>query len=108
MPFRWSKVLPNGSAYGFTRYQMRISTANRRVVSVFSSYDIGTFFSRHRRVFELNLGIRPMRGLLLNINNEWNRVELREGKFRRNCFGSLRTLSSVPGFRWSTICNTIR
>ena len=98
-------LLPNGSAYSYMRYQTQISTANRRVVSVFSSYNVGTFFSGHRRDFELNLGIRPMRGLLLNINNAWNRVELREGKFSTQL---LRLVANTQFSPWISVVNNLQ
>ena len=98
-------IVPNGGAYGFTRYQTQVSTANRRVVSVFSSYNVGTFYSGHRRDFVLNLGIRPMRGVLLNINNEWNRVELREGKFSTSL---LRFVANTQFSPWISVVNNLQ
>jgi hypothetical protein len=74
-------VLPGGTEYSFTRYQIDARTANRRVVSVSAQYEFGTFFTGDRRDFSLDLGIRPRAGVLINLENEWNRIELGEGDF---------------------------
>lgn len=73
--------LARGSVYNFTRRSVRAFTSNRRVVSVGTRYENGTFYSGHRRDFEVNLGLRPRVGVLINLNNEWTRIELAEGKF---------------------------
>ncbi len=74
-------VLPADGAYNFTRYRLTVSTADRRALSLTTQYENGGFFSGHRRNFDLNLGIRPMPGVLINVNNEWNRIDLPEGRF---------------------------
>ncbi len=74
-------TLPGGGQYSFTRYVVQLRTANQRVLSVSSTFEDGDFFSGSRRDFSLDLGIRPRPGLLINLENEWNRVELLEGQF---------------------------
>src|SRR4029453_19510112 len=74
-------VLPKGNEYNFMRYGVRVTTTNRRVLAVGTTYENGTFYSGHRRDFVLNLGIRPMAGILVNINKEWNRVKPPAGNF---------------------------
>ncbi len=74
-------VLPANGAYDFTRYRVTLSTADRRALSVTTQYENGGFFSGNRRNFDLNIGIRPIPGVLVNVNNEWNRIELPEGSF---------------------------
>ena len=74
-------ILPGDGAYNFTRYRLALSTTDRRALSVTTQIEKGGFFSGHRRNFDLNIGIRPMPGVLININNEWNRIELPEGSF---------------------------
>ena len=74
-------VLPAGGEYRFTRYQVQAETANRRLLSAMMTYEDGTFFSGTRRDFALNLGVRPQPGVLINFENEWNRVEFPEGAF---------------------------
>ncbi len=74
-------VLPADGAYNFTRYRLTVSTADRRALSLTTQYENGGFFSGHRRNFDLSVGIRPIAGVLINVNNEWNRIELSEGSF---------------------------
>ena len=74
-------VLPANGTYDFTRYRVTLSTADRRALSVTTQYENGGFFSGNRRNFDLNIGIRPIPGVLVNVNNEWNRIELPEGSF---------------------------
>jgi hypothetical protein len=74
-------TLPGGGQYSFTRYRVQLRTANQRVLSLSTAFEDGDFFSGSRRDFSLDLGIRPRPGLLINIENEWNRVELPEGQF---------------------------
>ncbi len=74
-------VLPEGAEYDFTRYRVRLGTANRRILSTSSSVEYGDFFSGQREEYGLNLGIRPRPGVRINLNNEWNRVHLPEGDF---------------------------
>ena len=74
-------LLPIGSEYTFTRYAIQIMSANRRPLSATTRFEKGSFYSGNRRDFVLNLGIRPVSGVLINLNNEWTRVELPEGKF---------------------------
>ena len=74
-------VLPGGVEYNFTRYRIDASTASRRIVSLSARYEDGTFFTGDRRDFSLDIGIRPRAGVLINLENDWNRIELPEGDF---------------------------
>ncbi len=74
-------TLPGGAQYAFTRYRVQLRTANQRILSLLTAFEGGDFFSGSRRDLSLDLGIRPRPGLLINIENEWNRVELPEGQF---------------------------
>ncbi len=73
--------LPGGGAYDFTRYEMEAATANRRVVAGSARYENGAFYSGRRRDFIFNVGLRPRTGVLINLENEWARVALAEGRF---------------------------
>jgi hypothetical protein len=79
-------VLPNGSAYHFTRYTALVSTASRRTVSGSAQFENGSFYSGDRRDVVLSLGLRPRAGVLMNVSHEWNRVELAEGRFTTRVF----------------------
>ncbi len=74
-------VLPVGSEYAFTRRRISAGTANKRVLAVRSRVEWGSFFSGHRREVGLDLGIRPRPGVTINVETEWNRVALVEGRF---------------------------
>jgi hypothetical protein len=98
-------ILPNGIAYNFTRYHVQVSTASRRVVSMTANYEIGSFYTGDRRDFILNLDLRPRAGVLINLSNEWNRVELREGNFST----SLLRLNANNQFNpWISIGNDLQ
>jgi hypothetical protein len=98
-------VLPGGAEYNFMRYSFRINTASRRVMSVSTNYTIGSFYSGHARDFVLNLGFRPRQGVLVNLNNEWNRVELAEGDFST----ALVRLSANNQFNpWISMVNNVQ
>ena len=97
--------LPNGNEYNFTRYSVQVSTANRRLLSVFTRYENGSFYSGNRRDFTLNFGIRPRPGVLVNLSNEWNRVELPEGKFS---ISLLRLNANTQFGPWLSLVNNVQ
>jgi hypothetical protein len=98
-------ILPIGNAYDFTRYSAQLQTSNRRVVSVNTTYENGTFYSGHRRNFTVDLGLRPKVGVLINLNNEWNRVELPEGKFSTSL---LRLTGNTQFNPWISVVNSVQ
>lgn len=79
-------LLPEGSEYRFNRYRLDIRTANRRILSTRSSFEIGDFFSGTRREAIVNLGFRPFVGMVANLSAEWNRIELVEGEFQTRVY----------------------
>lgn len=79
-------LLPEGSEYRFNRYRLDIRTANRRILSTRSSFEIGDFFSGTRREAIVNLGVRPFVGMVANLSSEWNRIELVEGEFQTRVY----------------------
>lgn len=79
-------LLAGGSDYHFTRYRLDAGTANRRILSTRSSFEIGDFFSGTRREAILNLGVRPFVGMVANLSAEWNRIELPEGDFQTRLY----------------------
>src|SRR5581483_10754628 len=46
-----------------------------------AEYNLGSLYSGCARKIAWDFGIRPRRGVRLNMDNEWIRAELREGKF---------------------------
>lgn len=79
-------LLPEESEYRFNRYRLDIRTANRRILSTRSSFEIGDFFSGTRREAIVNLGVRPFVGMVANLSAEWNRIELVEGEFQTRVY----------------------
>ena len=96
-------VLRNGGTHTFTRYRFQAGTADRRVVSTQSSMETGSFFSGTRRELIGRLFVRPRPGVLLNLEGEWNRVELREGQFRTRVF---RLVADTQFSPWIYLVNT--
>jgi hypothetical protein len=98
-------VLPKGTNYTFTRYRLQVNTANRRKVSANTTYELGDYYSGRRRTFALRLGLRPLPGLFVDINNEWNRLELKEGNFST---AVLRLNVSNQFGPWVSIANNLQ
>ena len=98
-------LLPHGSTYNFTRYTVQAATATRRVVSVTTRYQNGTFYSGHRRDFVINIGLRPRAGVRVNLNNEWSRVELPEGNFSTSV---LRLVADNQFGPWISVANNVQ
>ena len=61
-------------------------TANRRVVGIRGGLEFGDFFSGTRSELNLNLNIRPRRGVRVQLEGEWNDVELLEGSFQTRVY----------------------
>jgi hypothetical protein len=98
-------TLPGGGIYRFTRYTAQASTATRRVLSTSVRYENGTFYSGNSREFALNIGLRPRAGVLVNVNNEWTRVELPEGNFSTKV---LRLTADNQFGPWVSIANNVQ
>jgi hypothetical protein len=74
-------ILPAGEEYSVTRYRVSGNTANRRVISGRASYGWGGFFSGTRRETSVNVTMRPRPGIRVQMESEWNDVNLQEGEF---------------------------
>ena len=74
-------VLPAGLETSFTRYRVQAGTANRRILATRSSVEFGSFFTGEREQVVIILAIRPRPGVVVNLENEWNRVWLPWGRF---------------------------
>jgi hypothetical protein len=97
--------LPGGAAYDFNRYNIRVLSSNRRVLSLDAAFDGGTFYTGHGRKVTAGLGIRPRTGVLINVNNEWARVEVAQGKFSTSL---LRLNASNQFSPWISIANSVQ
>ena len=70
-----------------------------------SMFDGGTFYTGHGRKITANVGIRPRTGVLINLNNEWDRIELAEGKFSTSV---LRLNANTQFSPWISVANNIQ
>jgi hypothetical protein len=74
-------VLPMGSQYAWTRYQIGFRAADQRPLSGEVEYSDGGFWSGTRREIGIELTARPRRGVSLQFAHEYNDVDLPEGSF---------------------------
>ena len=79
-------TLPAGAEYRFTRFRVAGQTANKRVISMQPRIEWGGFLSGHRREVVLGVGVRPRPGVTLNVNYEFNDIELPEGAFQTKLY----------------------
>jgi hypothetical protein len=98
-------VLPTGREYTFTRYRFQASTADRRILATRSSVEFGKFFSGDRREVIVNVSVRPRPGVLVNLQSEWNRVDLPEGQFNTRVY---RVVADTQFSPWTYLVNNIQ
>ena len=98
-------VLPAFVEYLFERYRVQASTANRRVLAISARVEAGSFFSGDRQEASLNLAIRPRPGVVVNLENEWNRIDLAEGRFETRVFRAVADTQFSP---WMYMVNNIQ
>jgi hypothetical protein len=75
-----------GAEYDFTRYRVRVQTANRRMLALNGRIERGGFYSgtRDERVAQLSVRLRP--GLIFYLTGEWNDIKLAEGQFQTRLY----------------------
>ena len=100
-----SVVLAAGNQYRFNSYQVNGHTGNQRPVSLGGQLRWGDYFSGTRRDFAPRLSIRPRNGLIINLENEWTRIELPEGSFSVSVFEWEVNAQFSP---WISIANNIQ
>ena len=98
-------VLPAAAEYNFMRYRAQLRTANRRILAVESKVEIGEFFSGDRQEVVFTLAVRPRVGVVVNLENEWNRVSLPEGQFETRLFRVIADTQFTP---WIYLVNNIQ
>jgi hypothetical protein len=93
-------TLPAGSEYDWTRYRVAVATAPRRIVALNQIYEFGGFYNgtRLRVATDLNVRVRP--GVIVYTSAEWNRVELKEGRFETRLFRVIPELQFSPWVSW--------
>ncbi len=98
-------VLPVGEDYRFTRNRIGVFTAPRRLISTRGSYEWGGFFSGTLREVNLNLSVRPRPGVRVQIENEWNNVDLAEGPFTTRTY---RLIADTQFNPWMFVVSNVQ
>jgi hypothetical protein len=107
LPFQISKgvVLPAGNAYWFTRYLFTGSIAPQHVVSGGATMVLGTFYSGRRTEYDVNVGVRPRRGLSISLAEQHNILDLAEGHFSTDL---VQLIASTQFSPWISLANNIQ
>jgi hypothetical protein len=98
-------VLPVGADYSFTRYRINGNTANRRKIAAGASYEWGGFFSGTRREVGIGVNLRPRPGVRVQLEGEWNTLDLAEGSFKTQVY---RLISDTQFNPWMFVVNNIQ
>jgi Domain of unknown function (DUF5916)/Carbohydrate family 9 binding domain-like len=98
-------VLPRDHDYRFTRYHARLSTSDGRLVQVTLDTETGSFYSGTRQEVNPSISIRPRRGLLVTLTEDWNRITLPEGAFQTRVYNAVVRTQFSP---WTSLVNTIQ
>ena len=93
-------ILPVGSDYNYTRYRFEFSTAQRRVVAVGPSVELGDFYNGTRRRLTANLNVRVRPGVIIYTSGEWNSVHLAQGSFQTRLYRIVPELQFSPWIAW--------
>ena len=93
-------TLPSGTNYAYTRYRFDFSTAQRRVVALSPSLELGSFYNGTRRRMALGLNLRLRPGVIVYTSSEWNSVHLTEGDFETHLFRIVSELQFSPWLAW--------
>ena len=98
-------VLPAGNAYWFTRYTFTGSVASQHVVSGGATVVVGTFYSGRRSEYDVNIGVRPRRGLAVSVSEQHNILDLAEGSFTTDV---VQLNASTQFSPWVSLANSIQ
>jgi hypothetical protein len=98
-------VLPGGERYDFTRFRASFGSANRRVLAMRGRVEVGSFFSGTRQEAGLTFAIRPKPGITLNLDTEWNRIDLAEGRFETRLS---RLVADTQFSPWAYLVNNVQ
>lgn len=93
-------TLPAGSDDQWNRYRFQVATAQRRVVAVSPTLELGTFYNGTRRKIAMDLNLRLRPGVIIYTSWEWNKVDLDEGSFRTRLYRVVPELQFSPWMAW--------
>ena len=100
-----SVVLAAGNQYRYNSYEIEWGMSGRRPLALGGQFRGGNYLSGPRRDFEPRLAIRPKNGLVINLSNEWTRIELPEGSFSVSVFEANVGAQFSP---WISMANSIQ
>ncbi|MEW6323060.1 MAG: DUF5916 domain-containing protein [Acidobacteriota bacterium] len=98
-------LLPLGNRYSWTRYQVSFNGASRRMVSGRAEYSDGGFWSGERRETTLSVNVRPRPGVFVQLEAEFNDVDLPEGSFETTLYSLDARTQFSP---WISLANNIQ
>jgi hypothetical protein len=98
-------TLPLGAEYDTFNWNVRLSTANRRVLAATASVDTGGFYSGTKRGAALGLTLRARPGLIVYASTELNRIELAEGAFTTRLY---RVVGETQFSPWIALVNNLQ
>lgn len=98
-------VLPIGTRYDWTRYQVVYDGAENRALSTRVEYSTGDFWDGKRMELNIDLILRPRPGLYAELSTEYNDVDLPGGSFVTRLFRlDVRTQFSP----WMSLANNVQ
>jgi hypothetical protein len=97
--------LLRNTSYNFLRYSFNANTAQRRKVGLTLNWEDGQFYNGNRRQIISSLALRPRPGVLVQIDDEWNKVSLKEGRFSTNLERLTFNYQIGP---WISFANTVQ
>jgi hypothetical protein len=98
-------ILPRGGEYDFTRLLLQMETANRRLLAVEGTVDLGNFLSGTRKTYSAQLTLRARPGVIFYSEVEWNRIDLEEGSFQTRIYRFTPELQFSP---WVALVNNFQ
>ena len=93
-------TLPVGSEYTYTRYQLSAQTAQRRMLAISPTYEVGNFYDGTRRRTALSVNVRVRPGVIIYTTGEWNQVDLAQGSFNTRLYRIVPELQFSPWAAW--------
>ncbi|MEN8194822.1 MAG: DUF5916 domain-containing protein, partial [Bacteroidota bacterium] len=94
-------VLP-ADEYHYMRYRLQFETASKRPISCEATWWFGTFYSGTLDNLEFSLSLRFTSNVILDFHYEKNIVDLTEGAFQQDLFGSRLQLNFSPNLQLSS------
>ncbi len=93
-------IVPAGS-YDFRRFEIEFESSNKRQIELAASYVFGSFFDGYRQDVNLGVGIRASSRVLVDIEYEFNDVDLDGGSFDVHVARTRVELQFTPRVSWS-------